>query len=335
MYPRVACRDCGLVVHTNCYGLRDFDEGNTEKINDTQNNRQDIVDSKGFFQCDVCRVGLTEGSISKKTLWEGPQWARWRAYSHPAAVCRLCDYQFIAGGMVQINNEADGVSGDAAGGGKKRRRSREQTVETWVHIHCYNALTGKDYTQMTQSTAEVIRQIGNASLSTPHYCCYCPKQKGWTKACKNKEKCGNYFHSICLQLEHAKSGRMEGKMDICIQCSTNNSSSSKSLDHSHSDIAIIPSELKVKSNTAGHAEYFKRPRKKKGPKEENVQSKDVITIPPIKKIIHDAQSVFLAEQCEEGYNTHDSQYNTQFREWAFSLSIGQCVLLHGLGSKRS
>jgi origin recognition complex subunit 2 len=334
MYPRVACRDCGLVVHTNCYGLSDYGQGKSRISNKPQNGRE--VDAKGMFQCQVCQVGLNQGSISKKTLWSAPQEARWRAYSHPAAICALCDYQFIAGGMVQIIHEKSEIR--ASTSGAKRRRSRENQLETWVHIYCYNALTGKGYKQMTQNVEDVVDQIGKHSSST-HNCCYCPRDKGCVLACK--KNCGNYFHPICLQLEQAKRRVINGKANTCDQCSSSRGNET-SLDHSCPDSAnssLGPSHITAKPEipqTAGHVQYFQQTRKKKTPKDrdEGAQSKDSITVPPIRKSIAEARKLYSAEKSEHEINLVVSQYSSQFREWAFSLSTGQSILLYGFGSKK-
>jgi hypothetical protein len=334
MYPRVACHDCGLVVHTNCYGLHDYSvqRCRSSKKANAQNNRE--VDVKGFFQCDVCKVGLGRGSISKKTLWNAPQQARWREYSHPTAICKLCDYQLIAGGMIQITQDTS--AGDRAGG-TKRRRSRENQLETWVHIYCYNALTGKGYKQMTQNTDEVINRIGKSTSSDPgNVCCYCPKtDKSWITACKNK--CGNHFHPICLQLEQSKDRSTNGKISICEKCSSN-SCSDKSSDRRRLEVlksSEIPSNnLSLKSGKAAHVQYFKQAKKKKNKTGETTKGEEVIVVPPIRNSIDESKKVYIAEQCEVGFDTFESQYSTQFREWAFALSIGQSILLYGNGSKR-
>ena len=330
MYPRVACRDCGLVVHTNCYGLSDYSGRNGS----SSKNSQRVVDAKGLFQCEVCQVNLTQGSISKKQLLNAPQEARWRAHSHPTAICGLCDYPFIAGGMVHIKNES-AQPGDKASS-TKRRRSRESQSESWVHIFCYNAISERGYKQMIQNSSEVIEIIGKNSTNT-HECCYCSKEdKGWTMACK--KKCGNYFHPICLQFERACNGNISGKPNnICEKCSRS-SDRDKSLKDDHQN-AVLPKAAmfltqNVKSNNMeAHVQYFKKPKKKKDAKEETLK-KDIINVPLIRKSINDVRKVYTSEQCEAGFSTVESQYKTMFHEWSFSLSIGHSILLHGLGSKR-
>ena len=329
MYPRVSCRDCGLVVHTNCYGLNDYNERNSRNTN----NSQRMVDGKGFFQCEVCQVNLTQGSISKKQLFNAPQEARWRAHSHPTAICGLCDYSFIAGGMVQIKNESVRSRDNASS--TKRRRSRENRSEYWVHIFCYNAISEKGYKQMTQNPAEVIEVIAKNSTNT-HECCYCSKEdKGRTMMCKRK--CGNYFHPICLQFERACNGGInEHPNNICEKCSRS-SDSDKSVHNNHnnpvpSKMAVVSNQNSNLNNTEAHVQYFKRPKKKTKTKDE--QRKDIITVPLIQKSIDDVEKIYTSEQCEIGFSTVESQYSSMFDDWSYSLSIGHSILLHGLGSKR-
>ncbi|KAL7508099.1 hypothetical protein ACHAXN_005191 [Cyclotella atomus] len=325
LYPRVACRDCGLVVHTDCYGLSVGGKGGAKGSR--------AVDPKGYFQCEVCQVGLTAGSISKKQLWNAPQSARWREYSHPAAICQLCDYQFIAGGMIQLKSEA---ASDKTSGAK-RRRSRD-SQEAWVHIYCYSSLTGKAYEHMSQNTEEVVQNIGKVASSTHNNCSYCTKDKGWTMSCD--KKCGNYFHPTCLQLELAKSEIVAGKVNVCAQCYTKSEpgKSDKPVDLGLQREEVSPQlslHQPVKSTKADHYQYFKLPQKKKKKQGNDVvQPKETIVVPPIQNSIAEARKIHDAEQAGMGFSNYESQYNNQFRDWSFSLSTGHSILMYGLGSKR-
>ncbi|KAL7519961.1 hypothetical protein ACHAWX_005325 [Stephanocyclus meneghinianus] len=334
-YPRVACRDCGLVVHTQCYGLSDYCHGVGDFATTSNSNNSKVVDEKGFFQCEVCNVSLATPSINKKLLWNAPQNARWRAYSHPNAVCQLCESNLISGGMIRITNEPTSTGEDTAA---KRRRSRNQSCETWVHIYCYNALTGKEYKYMSQNRDEVIEKINKVQSTALEVTCrFCPKlKKGLIVECTRK--CGNYFHPICLQVEQPKEWRMKGKVNICGQCA-GISSNGKSVERDRS-VASLPSNVRSdrlpKSHTRGALDcdqYFKQPLKKKA-SNQDVQNKDIIVVPPIRTSIEEVRKLCDAEKSEAGFREFESQYYNQFREWIFSLSIGQSILLYGFGSKR-
>ncbi|KAL3798358.1 hypothetical protein HJC23_005011 [Cyclotella cryptica] len=329
-YPRVACRDCGLVVHTQCYGLSDY----TVRTSDDDISRD--VDEKGFFQCEVCKAGLATGTINKKLLWNAPQNARWRAYSHPNAMCQLCDSKLISGGMIRIMNE---TSSSRESTTVKRRRSREnQIYETWVHIYCYNVMTGKGYKYMSQNSEEVIDRIMKVKSTTLDVTCQlCPKlKKGLIVECQRK--CGKYFHPICLQVDQPKASRMKGKVNICGQCA-GISGNGKALERDRSSPSLpsnISSDPLPNSTTRGALDsdqYFMQPLKKKA-LNQDVQHNENIAVPPVRTSIEEARKIYYAEKSEAGLCEVESQYGAQFREWALSLSIGQSILLYGLGSKR-
>lgn len=324
MYPRVACRDCGLVVHTSCYGLTDYQERKGGGAKGAKNLRN--VDAKGLFQCEVCKVGLSHGYVNKSKLWNAPQSARWRAFSHPNAVCQLCDSQLIAGGMVQVVK-------DIASAGEARRRSRDkQSGETWVHIHCYNALTGRGYKYMSGHGSEVVDQISKVQSSgAGKNCSYCAK-RGLIVACN--KKCGNHFHPLCIQIKQPRATMMNGKVRKCLQCA-GSSEEMKSSDHIHTDRSLVAKPLpEVKPNRANNSDqYFKQPPKKQGGKDK-IQDKDTIAVPLLETSIAEARQVYAAEKSEELFIQFESQYKTHFHEWAFTLSTGQSILLYGLGSKR-
>ena len=130
--PRVACRECGLVVHTRCYGLLGHDE--------KQTSRKVIgrVDQKGLFTCDVCASSTTQRT-NKKQRWSATQSSGWRTHDPPFAICPLCERQDIAGGMIHIVPEEDVSKGRKS---RKRKSSRSNVglSDCWVHLFCLNAL---------------------------------------------------------------------------------------------------------------------------------------------------------------------------------------------------
>ncbi len=135
LYPRVACRECGLVVHTNCYGLLDH----AEKGGDGDRAE---VDEKGYFTCDVCAVTCAlPRNIGRKQLYNAPQGSGSRIHQHPNAVCPLCGWNHITGGMVRI--VADDLDAAVSSDVKYRKRKSprsEEPSESWVHLFCLNAL---------------------------------------------------------------------------------------------------------------------------------------------------------------------------------------------------
>ncbi|KAL3806899.1 hypothetical protein ACHAXA_008706 [Cyclostephanos tholiformis] len=137
VYPRVACRGCGLVVHTNCYGLLDHG-GKGGEGNATE------VDEKGYFTCDVCAVGSNRTACKQRG--QAPQrsgWRveAWRLHQHPDSVCSLCGWKYIAGGMVRIaENKLDVADSYDAKNRKRKTRRTEEPSESWVHLFCINTL---------------------------------------------------------------------------------------------------------------------------------------------------------------------------------------------------
>jgi hypothetical protein len=140
VYPRVACRGCGLVAHTNCYGL--LDHGDKGGEGDAAR-----VDDKGYFTCDVCAIGsnriacIHRGQAPQRSGWRVEAW---RLHQHPDAVCSLCNWKYIAGGMVRIaDDKSDAVDPKDAKNRKRKSRRTEELSESWVHLFCINALPSK------------------------------------------------------------------------------------------------------------------------------------------------------------------------------------------------
>ena len=154
VYPRVACRECGLVVHTNCYGLLDHAEeggdGNGAE-----------VDEKGYFTCDVCAIKCVfPRKIGRKQLYHASQGSGWRVHQHPDAACPLCGWNHITGGMVRIavDDSDAAVPSDAKNRKRKSRRS-EGPSESWVHLFCMNALPLKN-----KVSPDSVRSGGDATV---------------------------------------------------------------------------------------------------------------------------------------------------------------------------
>ena len=140
LYPRVACRKCGLIVHTHCYGLLDHGkkDGNARSRAE--------VDEKGYFTCDVCMYSLADDSVNQKVRYHASESSGWRIHTHPNAVCPLCVKNTIIGGMIRVALDSDDDGGARIANAKHRkrksRRSSEQS-ELWVHLFCINALPSR------------------------------------------------------------------------------------------------------------------------------------------------------------------------------------------------
>jgi hypothetical protein len=128
------------VAHTNCYGLLDHGEksgkGNADK-----------VDEKGYFTCNVCAVGSNrtafkhQGQASQRSGWHVKAW---RLHQNPDAVCSLCGWKYITGGMVRIADEkSDAVNSSDAKNCKRKSRRTDEPFKSWVHLFCINALPSK------------------------------------------------------------------------------------------------------------------------------------------------------------------------------------------------
>ena len=180
LYPRVACRKCGLIVHTHCYGLLDHGikkEGNAARP-------RSEVDDKGYFTCDVCMNTLADDGVNQKVRYHASQSSGWRIHSHPNAICPLCVKNSIIGGMVRITLDEDDTDHDVAHEKNRKRKSRRSSEmsEIWVHLFCVNALPSKVGSaadirirdalaisgEIVQET-EVRREFLVCDLSFPHY----------------------------------------------------------------------------------------------------------------------------------------------------------------------
>jgi hypothetical protein len=170
VYPRVACRDCGLVVHTNCYGLTDH----AEKKGGDGNGAE--VDEKGYFTCDVCAIKCVfPRKIGRKQLYHASQRSGWRVHQHPDAACPLCGWNHITGGMVRIAADDSDAAVPSDAKSRKRKSRRSEDSESWVHLFCMNALplkrkvspgsvrSGGDATvhirNMLNESSEMVREV--------------------------------------------------------------------------------------------------------------------------------------------------------------------------------
>ena len=170
VYPRVACRDCGLVVHTNCYGLTDH----AEKKDGDGNGAE--VDEKGYFTCDVCAIKCVfPRKIGRKQLYHASQRSGWRVHQHPDAACPLCGWNHITGGMVRIAADDSDAAVPSDAKSRKRKSRRSEVSESWVHLFCMNALplkrkvspgsvrSGGDATvhirNMLNESSEMVREV--------------------------------------------------------------------------------------------------------------------------------------------------------------------------------
>lgn len=149
LYPRVACRKCGLIVHTHCYGLLDH----STKERDART--QAKVDEKGYFMCDVCMHTSVDDSENHKERYHSSQSSGWSNHKHPNAICPLCLKSTIIGGMIRITLDDDddedlGTGIFNAKNRKRKSRRSSELSEIWVHLFCINALPLK-----TGSSADV------------------------------------------------------------------------------------------------------------------------------------------------------------------------------------
>ena len=176
----MACRKCGLIVHTHCYGLLDH---GTKKEGNAARPRAE-VDDKGYFTCDVCMNTLADDGVNQKLRYHASQSSGWRIHSHPNAICPLCVKNSIIGGMVRITLDEDDTDHDVAHEKNRKRKSRRSSEmsEIWVHLFCVNALPSKVGSaadirirdalaisgEIVQET-EVRREFLVCDLSFPHY----------------------------------------------------------------------------------------------------------------------------------------------------------------------
>ncbi len=154
-FHRVACRRCGLVVHTHCYGLVDY--GKNTKSSYARNE----VDAKGFFTCDVCEV-CPDARMKKD--WSLVKNSDYRYHTYPNAVCKICNWNSIAGGM-KVFKEVNG------------RKSRRSIDEIWAHLFCLSTLPRQrranafklDYDGVNNSISEALA-AASASIEIEEVC---------------------------------------------------------------------------------------------------------------------------------------------------------------------
>ena len=296
--PRVTCRDCRLVVHTECYGILDR------------------VDEKGFFTCDVCDITKVKiNSKEKEKRWNAPQSTGYRIHYHPKAICSICKSNNIAGGMIKI----DGVEVMT----RSKKKGSDSDLEQWVHFFCLNTALKQSYepsaVRTNKNVASELRKTPGRSKGED--ACGSCKKMGVMKKCKGQ--CGKYFHSLCIQIDRRNDTNYNSIDHLCWDCSTGGETNT-------SQIAEI-SDTSGKRRTEETEQYFdKRPRKRQSTDE----GENAITAPKIKICVAQAKKL-LQHDTSPSFNTIESSYLTQFKEWAYLLSTKQSILLYGLGSKKA
>ncbi|KAL7491901.1 hypothetical protein ACHAWT_001150 [Skeletonema menzelii] len=305
--PRVACRDCRLVVHTECYEILDYREDTAD------NSKMKSADEKGLFTCDVCEQPEAKISSKKKEKrWKASQSSGHRIHYHPNAICSICNSNSIAGGMIKIVEEE--VTKD-----KKKGTDLEQ----WVHYFCLNTVFQQSKEPSAVRTkldvaSELRKKSGRSKGKV--ICGLCKKNAGVIMKCKGQ--CGKYFHSLCIQIDRR------------------NDSNYKSIDHLCSDCSIVDetstSQTAEKEGSSGKRrmeetdQYFdKRPSKRQSTDGENA-----ITAPRIKICVAQAQKLQQSDLTPSS-NMIELSYQAQFKEWSYLLSTKQSILLYGLGSKKT
>lgn len=328
LYHRVACRRCGLVVHTHCYGL--VDHGKNAKSSNAQNE----VDAKGFFTCDVCDV-CPDARMKKD--WCHVKNSDYRYHTFPNAVCKICNWNSIAGGMKVFKEVNDG-------------RSRRSTDEIWAHLFCLNTIPRQpktnvlklDYDDVKKSTSEalaaasariervevryilsnicirfhsyhitsfcvVIFQIENRASVCCALCC----KKGDVLKCDGK--CEKFFHRVCIQIDRINDDSIDAKTHVCRDCGVAKNSKRNVTDGTTEEIN----------------QYLGRKTKRK------TQTVDVnnMTVPTAKQCAADAEELRMAAVNIE-YDKISMQCQNEFHEWSVALATSESVLLYGLGSKR-
>ncbi|KAL7541712.1 hypothetical protein ACHAXR_011180 [Thalassiosira sp. AJA248-18] len=366
LYPRVACRECGLVVHTFCYGLLDHGEkeaNNTSRSNNTVGNKKE-VDEKGFFTCDVCAQSLSKGSANK-TRWYAIQSSGWRLHDHPNAVCPLCERKDITGAMVRIVVGGDEGTGNGVSGKKntRKRRSRRsvESSENWVHLFCINSLPS------CSTAPSSIRSSDNAILhirdaldrateivketesmrETTLRCVTCATRKGDLVQCEGT--CKRFFHRLCLQIDCLDVVEGNAKKEhLCLRCRGIESAPQQDDTIAEVDISVGASSKEKKmnarhrksskvnsrkdKNTEEIDQYFRNTGKNSS-KSEAVKS-DLI-VPSQEDCIAEVESLHHHSNVDDAFGDFEVQYQQQFREWSFLMATNQSLLLYGLGSKSS
>lgn len=304
IHPRVACRDCRLVVHTNCYGVLDYGDETTN------NPKKKRADEKGLFTCDVCENSLGKINAKKKsTRWNASQSSGYRIHYHPNAICSICESNSIAGGMVKIEGDYE-------------TRRKRKTVEHWVHLFCLsNLLRQTNEPSAVRTDTKIATKLRSKldSWTGEDVCGSCMRRIGVVKC---KGNCGKYFHPLCIQIDRRNDTSYNSKDHLCLDC----------CDVDEATISQITAETGKGTRTDETDQYFdKRPNKRQSIKE---QEKD-ITIPTIEKCVVEAQRLHHQSDLSPSYDTIEKSYHNQFEEWSYLLASKQSILLYGLGSKRT
>lgn len=336
LHPRVACRDCGLVVHTKCYGLLDYGEKDVGS-----NFKRQEVDEKGYFTCHVCANCLPGSKVNKSKVWNATQASGWRVHNHPNAICPLCDGATIAGGMVRLVQDGDKKESAKPAqkrGGRSGRGSNDASAETWVHLFCLESLPGAKAAATalangSKAIEKIIKEVP-ADVSDELRCGRCSCKKGRLLQCKGS--CEEYYHSICIQLSRVDGGDVKSKDHICSKCKPGDAESSSRQDEvATSYMHKPPPSIEVTAaniKDEGVDQYFTKSRKK------NANSMDIdraIVIPTVNECVAEAEKAYEQSDLDAEFDRFEMQYRDQFYKWAISLSSNQSILLYGLGSKRS
>ena len=306
-YPRVACRECRLVVHTDCYGIIDRDEIATS------NPIKQAVDEKGLFTCDVCENSSDNSSCDKKLRWNASQSSGYRIHHLPNAICSLCGSNSIAGGMIKIEGEKTKITSKSSG-----------SSEQWVHLFCINALLPHTCPRLVRANKEVAKKLrSELKRCVQKVCGSCGKKKGDVVKCRGQ--CGKHFHRLCIQIDRRNDVNYKTEDHLCVRCSD--------VDE------VIPSQLPVnKSKKRGDTiteetdQYFdKRPIKRQSTGE----GEYLITLPTAKMCVAEAQTLHQQSDLSSAFDMIEMKYQNQFKEWSYLLATKQSILLYGLGSKKT
>lgn len=306
---RVACRDCRLVVHTECYGILDYGK---DTADDSKMKR---VDEKGFFTCDVCdNTKVKIDSKKKQKRWNASQSTGYRIHYHPKAICSICHSNSIAGGMMKI----DGVEVET----RKKKKGPDSDLELWVHLFCLNtALQQSCEPSAVRTNIHVASELRNISGSSKgaDVCASC-KETGVIRKCTGQ--CGKYFHSLCIRIDRRNDTNYNSIDHLCSNCSIGGESNTLKI----AEMA----DTNGKKRAEETEQYFdKRPRKRQSTDE----GENAITAPKIKICVAQAQQ--LQHPDLPSFSTIEWSYQAQFKEWAYLLSTKQSILLYGLGSKKA
>ncbi|KAL7552718.1 hypothetical protein ACHAWF_015950 [Thalassiosira exigua] len=335
-YPLVACRVCGLVVHTHCYGLLDHGEGDTPNSNCAT---KSDVDAKGFFTCDVCANSF--GRKTRNSRWNAPQSSGWRVHEQPNVVCPICDKKHIAGAMVRITVENQD---DVKKSRKRKSRRSTESSEHWVHLFCINSLSHSEFSpDSVRSSGDALDlAVRYSELETTVRCAACASRKGDLVQCLGT--CERFFHQLCLQVDCLDSVDGDSKKEhFCLRCR----STDQQKNHSHEVIADSSSGFQSVSTIergtleatasrdkdAEEIQYFDRNSGKTSSRNEGGRS--ILDAPSQQDSIAAIESLHRSSEADVVFDDFECQYRHQFREWSFSLATNQSILLYGLGSKTS